>query len=104
MLADTAITIKVDPFTGMVMNISELKKHIKVAVLDVLDHKHLDEDVPYFSDVVSTTENLAVYIWDCLAGVLPASSLHKVKIHETDKNSVTYRGEHYRDLDRRLLS
>lgn len=42
---------------------------------------------------VSTTENLAVYIWDNMVKVLPPSVLYEIKIHETDKNIVTYRGE-----------
>lgn len=86
-----------------------------------LDHKNLDKDVPYFASVVrwarpaqlllhtldcllsiliassslviSTTENLAVYIWDNMVKVLPPNLLYEIKIHETDKNIVIYRGE-----------
>lgn len=85
-----------------------------------LDHKNLDKDVPYFATVVryetfepsfifknkiciylpcfctpapSTTENLAVYIWDNMVKVLPPNLLYEIKIHETDKNIVVYRGE-----------
>lgn len=94
-------------------------------IMTPLDHKHLDKDVPYFSNVVrwgvpvsfslhtlywlsahspfdltasspldvSTTENVAVYIWDNMAKVLPPNLLYEIKIHETDKNIVIYRGE-----------
>lgn len=41
----------------------------------------------------STTENVAVYIWDNMVKVLPPGLLHEIKIHETDKNVVVYRGE-----------
>jgi len=44
----------------------------------------------------STTENLAVKIWTSMASLMtqfPDVELHKVKVHETDKNVVTYRGE-----------
>jgi len=44
----------------------------------------------------STTENLAVKIWSNMASLMtqfPGVDLHKVKVHETDKNVVTYRGE-----------
>lgn len=84
-----------------------------------LDHKNLDLDVPYFADVVryeedsgilsfasrcvffpdffslvcSTTENLAVCIWDSMAKLLPPNMLYEIKVHETDKNIVIYRGE-----------
>eukprot|EP00794_Sanderia_malayensis_P005578 gene5578-6267_t len=53
----------VDAQTGMVMNICDLKRFIEKAVMEPLDHKNIDLDVPYFKDVVSTTENLAVFIW-----------------------------------------
>nr|CAG4641324.1 EOG090X0HIM [Eulimnadia texana] len=80
--------------TGMVMNISDLKKFMDIAIMQVLDHKNLDKDVPYFEDVVSTTENLAVFIWDSLLKVLPEPRLlFEVKIFETEKNIVVYRGE-----------
>uniref|UniRef100_A0A1X7T5G0 6-pyruvoyltetrahydropterin synthase n=1 Tax=Amphimedon queenslandica TaxID=400682 RepID=A0A1X7T5G0_AMPQE len=56
---------KVDPSTGMVMNLQELKKAMDVAVAAQLDHKNIDLDVPYFRDqrIVSTTENVTVFIW-----------------------------------------
>jgi len=47
--------------------------------------------------VCSTTENLAVKIWTSMTSLMTANfpdvELHKVKVHETDKNVVTYRGE-----------
>ncbi|XP_072050729.1 6-pyruvoyl tetrahydrobiopterin synthase-like [Amphiura filiformis] len=85
---------KVDPVTGMVINITDLKEYMKKAIMDTLDHKNIDLDVPYFKDIVSTTENVATYIWDQMTQLLPDPSLlYEVKIHETDKNIVFYRGE-----------
>lgn len=89
----------VDPKSGMVMNIADLKKSIQSEVLDLVDHKHLDLDVDYFrrEKVVSTTENLAVFIWKQLVRNLsehyPLVQLYEIKIHETEKNIVVYRGE-----------
>ncbi|XP_056627314.1 6-pyruvoyl tetrahydrobiopterin synthase [Triplophysa dalaica] len=84
---------KIDKNTGMVMNLTDLKKIIEETIMKPLDHKNLDLDVPYFANVVSTTENLAVYIWDCMAKHLPPNTLYEIKMHETDKNKVIYRGE-----------
>ncbi|XP_013880468.1 6-pyruvoyl tetrahydrobiopterin synthase [Austrofundulus limnaeus] len=84
---------KIDHITGMVMNIADLKTCIESVIMDPLDHKNLDKDVPYFADVVSTTENVAVYIWDNMTKLLPANLLYEIKIYETDKNIVIYRGE-----------
>lgn len=97
------ITLKgeVDPITGMVMNLVDLKQCIKIAVMDPLDHRNLDLDVQFFKERPSTTENLAVFIWynfqhHFLANESWKSSsarLHKVKIHETERNIVEYMGE-----------
>ncbi|XP_033963082.1 6-pyruvoyl tetrahydrobiopterin synthase isoform X1 [Pseudochaenichthys georgianus] len=84
---------KIDAHTGMVMNLTDLKAHIEEVIMIPLDHKHLDKDVPYFAKVVSTTENLAVYIWDHMVELLPPSLLYEIRIHETDKNIIIYRGE-----------
>lgn len=90
------VTIRgpVSPVTGMVMNITDLKDTIEKSVMEPMDHKHLDKDVPYFADKVSTTENVAIFIWKSLIELLPNPNLlYEVKIHETDKNIVIYRGE-----------
>lgn len=83
-----------DPVTGMVMNISDLKVYMKNVLMERLDHKNLDKDVPYFKNVVSTTENLAIYIYNELKKEMPKPDLlYEVKIFETDNNIVYYRGE-----------
>lgn len=78
----------------MVINIADLKLIIKQAVMDSLDHKSLDKDVPYFKTNVSTVEHVALYIWSNLIPLLPAESLYEVKVHETDKNIAVFRGEY----------
>ena len=82
-----------DPVTGMVMNITDLKKIIKDQVMDQLDHKNIDKQVEYFKDKVSTTENMAVFCWEQIRDHIPPSaSLYSIKIWETEKNIVTFYG------------
>ncbi|KAJ3376291.1 hypothetical protein GGF31_000358 [Allomyces arbusculus] len=95
----------IDECTGMVVNIADLKVGIQRAVLDHVDHRNLDLDVPFFAQgVPSTTENLAVYVFRQLRKHLPqylgpmgdgiaAPRLAKVTIWETAKNIVEYTGE-----------
>ncbi|NXD54752.1 PTPS synthase, partial [Corvus moneduloides] len=83
----------IDPVSGMVMNLTDLKEYMQEAIMEPLDHKNLDKDVPYFSEVVSTTENVAVFIWDNLQKLLPQGILYKVEVHETEQNVVVYKGE-----------
>jgi len=92
------VTVKgpIDPVTGMVMNVTDLKKIIHEHVFDIMDHKHLDKDVAVFrdTDLVSTTENLVVVAWKFMADKLPEGvQLYRVKIHETMKNVAEYFGE-----------
>jgi 6-pyruvoyltetrahydropterin/6-carboxytetrahydropterin synthase len=64
--------------------------------MDPLDHKNLDLDVAWFRDFrrVSTTENVALFIWTGIISKLPENViLDNVKIWETEKNIVIYRGE-----------
>ena len=84
-----------DKKTGMVMNISDLKKIIKTNILDVLDHKNIDKQVEYFREGrVSTTENVAIFCWDSIHSSIPSpAKLHSIKIWETEKNIVTYYGQ-----------
>ncbi|CAD5206844.1 unnamed protein product [Bursaphelenchus okinawaensis] len=74
--------------TGMVYNMKDLKEEMKL-VIDTLDHKNIDQDVPFFKTRVSTSENLAYYIMTSLQKVMScAQLLSKVELWETDKNSV----------------
>ena len=80
--------------SGMVINLVDLKKYMEEAIMSTMDHKHLDKDVAYFKDYVSTVENITVYIWKQLADKLDEPGLlYEVKVHETDKNVAYYRGE-----------
>nr|XP_031847145.1 6-pyruvoyl tetrahydrobiopterin synthase isoform X2 [Nomia melanderi] len=65
----------VDSVTGMVMNLSDLKSYMKTILMEQLDHKNLDKDVLYFKDVVSTTENVAIYIFNELKNLMPNPKL-----------------------------
>src|SRR5438552_18858821 len=54
-----AFTGPVDPVTGMLMNISEIKHRAGKVVDEKFDHKFLNEDNPLFSDLPLTFENFA---------------------------------------------
>ncbi|XP_047733465.1 6-pyruvoyl tetrahydrobiopterin synthase isoform X1 [Prionailurus viverrinus] len=47
---------EIDPVSGMVMNMTDLKEYMEEAIMKPLDHKNLDLDVPYFADIVSSIE------------------------------------------------
>src|SRR5213595_4174040 len=49
----------VDPATGMLINISEIKERAGRILRERFDHKFLNEDNPAFRDVLPTAENIA---------------------------------------------
>lgn len=83
----------VDPKTGMVFSLSELKEILQNTVEKELDHRHLNLDVAAFRDLNPTAENIAYVIWEMLEPRLPKGLLYKVKLFETENNVATYRGE-----------
>jgi 6-pyruvoyltetrahydropterin/6-carboxytetrahydropterin synthase len=82
-----------NPRTGMVLNLTELKHAMNEQVVKWVDHKHLNYDVPWLEGFIPTTEVLVIKFWERLADSLPASMLYEVKLHETENNVASYRGE-----------
>ena len=81
------------PDTGMVMDLKALKDLIADAVMERLDHKNLNVDVPALVDRLPTPENLAVVIWGLIATRLTDGSLYRVRLHEDDGPYVDYYGD-----------
>lgn len=85
----------VDADTGMIMNLTDLKRHMQRTIMNELDHKNLDADVEWFGTNPSTTENVAIYIWGRMKTEMGdrGGLLHRVRIHETENNVVEYTGD-----------
>jgi len=93
---DLYVTIKgtPDPDTGFLMDAKKLSKLIDEHILEQLDHKNLNMDVPFLKDMMCTSENLAVAIWQQLEPHLPKNvQLHVIKLYETPRIYVEYFGE-----------
>jgi 6-pyruvoyltetrahydropterin/6-carboxytetrahydropterin synthase len=93
-----AVTVRgaVSPDTGMVMDLAALDRLLATQVRDPLDHRHLNLDVPEFAygRTIPTAEALAVWVWERLAGRLPAGiTLDRVRIEEDDDLFAEYAGE-----------
>jgi 6-pyruvoyltetrahydropterin/6-carboxytetrahydropterin synthase len=83
-----------DPKTGMVMNLTDMKKITNEQIIDWVDHRHLNYEVPWLEDVIPTTELLVIKFWERLVHSFPAGLLYEVTLHETENNSASYRGEY----------
>lgn len=90
------VTIKGSPVaeTGFLFDVKKLSGIIQEHVLELLDHKNLNIDVPFLQGKMCSTENLAIGIWNQLLPNLPQGvTLHCIKLYETPRIYVEYYGE-----------
>jgi 6-pyruvoyltetrahydropterin/6-carboxytetrahydropterin synthase len=88
-----SVTGEIDPETGYVLDVKVLTDLIKSEVENAFDHKNLNLDVPEFSDLNPTAENIAVVIWNKLRIHIKSDLDLEVVLYETPRNFVTYKGE-----------
>ncbi len=81
--------------TGMVIDLKDLKKIITENIIEKVDHKYLNKDVDFMSDIIPTAENLVIQFWKILKKALLENNteLYELKLYETENNIVVYRGE-----------
>jgi 6-pyruvoyltetrahydropterin/6-carboxytetrahydropterin synthase len=70
---DVTVAGKPDPETGFSVDLAALDRLLKEEVMDRLDHRHLNHDVPEFTEgkQIPTTENIVLWIWERLAPKVP---------------------------------
>ncbi|MFH1760003.1 MAG: 6-carboxytetrahydropterin synthase [bacterium] len=79
--------------SGMVINFSELDDVVRKNVINHLDHKNLESDVPELKNKVLTVENIAVFIWNRInPRIKSPNKLKMVRVEETGNNAVEYYG------------
>lgn len=81
-----------DPSTGFVLDIKELKKIIHTNVIDKVDHKNINEETDFMKNIIPTSENICIGIWNQLVDKIPNGNLYSVKLYETENNYFEYRG------------
>ena len=87
-----SLTGEIDPVTGMVMDLKDLKDIIKKYIEDPLDHKNLNLDVEYFKSVMPSAENICIYIWEILRKQIDLDKELEVVLFETPRNFVKFSG------------
>lgn len=89
---DVTVAGTVDPEIGYVLDLGELRGLAEQVIKD-LDHRNLNLDVPWLADVIPSTENLVVALWEQLAPRIPRGKLVRLVLWETPRNYVEYTGE-----------
>lgn len=87
------ITGEINPETGYVIDMKQLKRWIDEDVIEAFDHKNLNMDCPEFLNLNPTAEHIAVVIYNKLIKRLPSAVKLKVKLYETERNFVSYEGK-----------
>ena len=87
-----SVTGKINPETGYVMDMGELKKIIKNEIEERLDHKNLNLDIPHFSNNIPSAENICIYIYNILRENIDAQYKISIRLYETPRNFVEYSG------------
>lgn len=90
---EVTVAGEIDPTTGMVLDLKDLKKLLEQEVLELMDHRFLNKEVPVFAEKIPTTENIAIEVWKLLAPKLSFGKLHRIRLYETPDLFVDYFGE-----------
>ena len=72
-----------DPMTGMVLDLKELKELLEKEVMQRMDHRHLNYEVPELAGKIPTCENIARVIWELLEPRITRGRLHRIRLHES---------------------
>ena len=88
---DVTVRGPIDPETGMVIDLGELKAVVGETIIELFDHADLNAD-PAFRSRVPTTENVAIVVWDLLIAKLGGERLWQVRVWEDPTLYVDYRG------------
>jgi 6-pyruvoyltetrahydropterin/6-carboxytetrahydropterin synthase len=83
---DVVVAGKIDDTSGYVLDLKRLSDVMYEQIIQHVDHRNLNTDVPWLEGVIPTAENLAVTFWERLRRELPEGALRSVRVCETDKN------------------
>ena len=76
--------------TGFVIDLKFLSDVIKENILEKLDHKNLNMDVPEFADLNPTVENIAIVIYNILRNKIDEKLDMQIRLNETERNYAEY--------------
>jgi 6-pyruvoyltetrahydropterin/6-carboxytetrahydropterin synthase len=90
---EVTVSGEIDPTTGFVVDLKQLKDVLEREVVSIYDHRHLNLEVPEFKSAIPTTENIAVAVWKRLDGKISGARLYRVRVYELPDLFADYYGE-----------
>ena len=84
------VTGEVNPETGYVIDLKDLKKIVRSEVVDRFDHQNLNVDVDDFRELIPTAEHICFVAWNRIRDQLDPALDLQVRLYETERNFVEY--------------
>ena len=90
---EVSVSGEVDPRTGYVVDLGDLKRVVEREVVDRADHRNFNIDVDFMHGIIPTTENIVVQCWRVLEPHVAPATLTRLRLWETENNYVEYEGK-----------
>ena len=85
---EVTVSGEIDDETGMVINRIDLEKRA-APIIEELNYKWIDRDIPFFRENISTVENIGKYLWQKFAEIIPGR-LDNIRVWENPKSCFEY--------------
>jgi 6-pyruvoyltetrahydropterin/6-carboxytetrahydropterin synthase len=89
---EVSVTGEPDPVTGYVIDLALVKRIAEQEIIEQVDHRNFNLDVPFMAGTNPTTENIIVAFWRRLEPALQPARLTRLRLWETENNHVEYEG------------
>ena len=90
---EVSVAGEVDPRTGYVIDLAEVKRIVEREVVDRVDHRNMNLDVEMMRGVIPTTENIVVQFWRAIEPHVSPARLTRLRLWETENHYVEYEGK-----------
>jgi 6-pyruvoyltetrahydropterin/6-carboxytetrahydropterin synthase len=90
---DVSVKGEVSAKTGYVVDLARLKDVVTREVIDKVDHRNMNLEVPFMKGLIPTTENIIVAMWKVIVPAIAPAKLERLVLWETENNAAEYRGE-----------
>tara|TARA_Y100000590_G_scaffold451918_1_gene594149 strand:- start:638 stop:1057 length:420 start_codon:yes stop_codon:yes gene_type:complete len=92
-ILDVTITGEINPDSGFIVDIQDIKSIVFKNVIDLLDHSQIEKDIKWFHGKQPSTENLVLFIWEQISSkIKKPAKLYKIKLRETPTIFTEYFG------------
>ena len=92
-ILDVTITGEINPESGFIVHIQDIKSIVFKNVIDILDHSQIEKDIEWFEGKQPSTENLVLFIWEQISSKIKRpAKLYKIKLRETPTIFTEYFG------------